>query len=112
MSHDGGARWERIGANGTFADDLVDPVIPISCLSARARPRYIAREKCPCAALHPLDGKLYRFESLVPALDLALGHWMMGRTAQLFDLPVGEPLSPADPLSIPGALPENSDKDI
>jgi len=30
-------------------------------------------------------------EGLVPALDLALGHWMIGRAAQVFDLPVGEP---------------------
>ena len=30
-------------------------------------------------------------EGLVPALDLALGHWMIGRAAQMFDVPVGEP---------------------
>jgi hypothetical protein len=27
----------------------------------------------------------------VPALNLTLGHWMIGRAAQVFDLPVGEP---------------------
>src|SRR5438046_394213 len=32
------------------------------------------------------------FESLVPALDLALGHWMIGRAAQVLDLAVVEPL--------------------
>src|ERR1051326_7430683 len=26
------------------------------------------------------------FEGLVPTLDLALGHWMIGRTAQMFDV--------------------------
>jgi hypothetical protein len=30
-------------------------------------------------------------EGLVPTLDLALGHWMIGRAAQAFDLAVGEP---------------------
>ena len=32
------------------------------------------------------------FESLVPALDLALSHWMIGRAAQVLDLAVVEPL--------------------
>src|SRR5436305_6489110 len=32
------------------------------------------------------------FESLVPALDLALGHWMIGGAAQVLDLAVVEPL--------------------
>src|SRR6185369_17784782 len=32
------------------------------------------------------------FESLVPALYLALGHRMIGRTAQMFDVAVIEPL--------------------
>src|SRR6266487_3419683 len=32
------------------------------------------------------------FESLVPALDLALRHWMIGRTAQVLDLALVEPL--------------------
>ena len=31
------------------------------------------------------------FECLVPALDLALGHRMIGRTAQVLDLAVVEP---------------------
>src|SRR5262249_39903400 len=30
-------------------------------------------------------------QGLVPALDLALSHRMIGRAAQMFDLPVGEP---------------------
>jgi hypothetical protein len=30
-------------------------------------------------------------EGLVPALDLALGHRMIGRAAQVFDLAIGEP---------------------
>src|SRR3979411_1265427 len=32
------------------------------------------------------------FESLMPALDLALRHWMIGRTAQVLDLALVEPL--------------------
>src|ERR1043165_9340119 len=31
------------------------------------------------------------FEGLVPTLDLALGHWMIGRTAQMFDVASTEP---------------------
>src|SRR5690348_11529644 len=31
-------------------------------------------------------------EGLVPALDLALGHWMIGRTAQMFDVASTEPV--------------------
>ena len=88
VSHDGGARWERIGANGTFADDLVDDGRPgrsryLVCRHAPGRGISLARN-ARAPRFIPLDGKLYRFESLVPALDLALGHWMIGRAAQVF----------------------------
>ncbi len=47
VSQDGGARWERIGANGAVANDLVawpsTRLIPISSLPARARPGSGAR---------------------------------------------------------------------
>src|ERR1041384_1886865 len=32
------------------------------------------------------------FEGLVPTLDLALGHWMIGRTAEMFDVASTEPV--------------------
>src|ERR1051326_7973567 len=32
------------------------------------------------------------FEGLVPALDIALGHWMIGRPGQMFDVASTEPV--------------------
>jgi len=57
VSHNGGARWERVSANGangtndampTIWSLAVDPVDPIFSLPARARLRSIAREMADC----------------------------------------------------------------
>ena len=82
---DDGAASEVDVGGGEVADALVVAAVVVVVDERRDLGLEIARQE----VIFQQDAI---FERLVPALDLALGHRMIGRTAQVLDVAVAKPL--------------------
>src|ERR1700746_988660 len=84
LAQDGGAASDVDVGVGEIVDALVVAAVVVVVDERGDLGFEIARQE----VVFQQDAVL---QGLVPALDLALSHRMIGRAAQMFDLPVGEP---------------------